>query len=70
MRRAEDQHCVGFLVRSSALQADETGSIPVRSTGLLVLMVSMKDCQSLGRGSSPLQTANDVLTYPAKAYGL
>lgn len=26
---------VGFLVRSSALQADETGSIPVRDANLL-----------------------------------
>ena len=30
------QHCVGLLGRSLALQAKETGSIPVRSTKFIV----------------------------------
>jgi hypothetical protein len=46
---------IGFLVRSSALQADKTGSIPVcdAKSGGEVLTGGIRALQVLGSGSRP-----------------
>ena len=56
---APNQYCVGLLGRSSALQAEETGSIPVRSTNhaMVVLWVEHRIVYPIQAGSIPVHGA-------------